>query len=58
MQLLGQSVGSYVHKNRLSTRKAISLFNQMLTCVENTHNKGILHRDIKPSNFVFSEDLS
>lgn len=35
---------------------AYDILLQMLTCIENIHNRGYIHRDIKPSNFVISQN--
>ena len=54
MELLGKNIANF-KKSIGSSFTNITAFNiliQMLTCIENVHDKGYIHRDIKPSNFV------
>jgi len=55
MQLLGSNL-SELRKRRSDAKFSFSttslLVKQMISAVEEMHNKGYLHRDIKPSNFA------
>lgn len=54
MELLGPSLEkifiSYNNKFKLETVCNIGI--QIITLLENIHNRGIIHRDIKPNNFL------
>jgi len=43
-------------EKRLSVRRALNLFQQVLFALEASHGAGIVHRDIKPSNLMVSRD--
>jgi len=43
-------------EKRLSVRRALNLFQQVLFALEASHRAGIVHRDIKPSNLMVSRD--
>ena len=53
MQLLGKNLKTYLEeKKRFSLKTVCMLGYQIVSILENIHNKHILHRDIKPENFV------
>jgi serine/threonine protein kinase len=41
--------------HRLSLKTVLMLADQMLSCVQFCHEKGILHRDVKPDNFLIGD---
>lgn len=54
MDLLGPSI-KHLFKSfskKFSLKTVLMLADQMISCVECIHSKGIIHRNIKPGNFV------
>lgn len=43
-------------EKRLSVKRALNLFQQVLLALEASHKAGIVHRDIKPSNLMVDRD--
>jgi tau tubulin kinase len=58
MDLLGANLAKIrkVLETNYSLKIAIQLVIEMLTSIEEVHNRGYIHRDVKPSNFVLSQD--
>eukprot|EP00928_Gymnodinium_smaydae_P061760 TRINITY_DN45773_c0_g1_i1.p1 TRINITY_DN45773_c0_g1~~TRINITY_DN45773_c0_g1_i1.p1 ORF type:complete len:344 (+),score=30.30 TRINITY_DN45773_c0_g1_i1:80-1033(+) len=54
LDLLGPSLQELFESNgrRFSLKTVLMLADQMISCVESVHNKGIIHRSIKPGHFV------
>ena len=54
MELLGKNISKLKKSLNFNFTDvlAYNILLQMLTCIENIHDKGYIHRDIKPSNFV------
>jgi len=55
MELFGENLSNLRRKQEgtvFSVTTTIMLARQMLRCIREVHNVGILHRDIKPGNFV------
>ncbi len=52
----GLPLDEYLQKNgKISEKKALEIFVQILDGFQYAHQKAIVHRDIKPSNLVFDE---
>ena len=62
MKLLGKSLEQIfegvLKKQKMSLRCVCNLAIQMISILENIHNKNIIHRDIKPSNFLLNNDIN
>lgn len=62
MKLLGKSLEQIfegvLKKQKMSLRCICNLAIQMISILENIHNKNIIHRDIKPSNFLLNNDIN
>lgn len=53
MQLLGRDLGSYLKIfKKLSLKTVLQLADQLITLMENIHNRSVIHRDIKPENIT------
>jgi len=57
MQLLGKDLQTLFSekKNSFSLKTVCMLAYQMISILENIHNKNIIHRDIKPENFLMGQ---
>ena len=60
MQLLGKSLENLFEERKKFSLKTVCMIGyQIVSILENIHNKHILHRDIKPDNFALGlDDLS
>ena len=43
------------NKGKVSEHEARSYFQQLVSCLEYCHNRGIAHRDLKPENILLDE---
>jgi serine/threonine protein kinase len=56
MQLVhGAPITTYAHRERLSIRERLELFQEVCHAVMHAHQKGIIHRDLKPSNILVAK---
>lgn len=52
----GITLADYMRKKKcIPWQEAIPIFQQVLSALQYTHNRGIIHRDIKPSNLILQE---
>ena len=59
MQLLGKSLENLFEEKKIFSLKTVCMLGyQIVSILENMHNKHILHRDIKPDNFVMGINSS
>ena len=59
IQLLGKSLENLFEEKKIFSLKTVCMLGyQMVSILENVHNKHILHRDIKPDNFVMGINSS
>ena len=57
MQLLGNNLQTMLEKEGTFSLKTVCLLGfQMISILEQIHNKGIIHRDIKPENFLMGKE--
>jgi len=52
----GVSIHEYCDKNRLTVRRRLILFGQVLEAVQYAHARLVIHRDIKPSNILVTSE--
>lgn len=53
----GSDLGRIMETRQLSSAEIDLIFEQLLSALEELHNRHIVHRDIKPENLILSRDL-
>jgi len=60
MDLLGISIDKMreIQSGKFTLKETIIISLQLISCLENLHNIGIIHRDIKPENILTNGDIN
>lgn len=51
----GRTLGSLMHRGELTLPRALQIIEDVVTALNEAHERGIIHRDIKPSNIMVND---
>jgi tetratricopeptide (TPR) repeat protein/predicted Ser/Thr protein kinase len=51
----GKTLGSIMHRGELTLPRALQIIEDVITALNEAHERGIIHRDIKPSNIMVND---